>query len=139
MTAEEMAAIHAAAMTTPPPWNVPTFEGFLAFPGAIQASEAGGFALGRVIADEAELLTIAVTPDARRQGIAARCLTAFEANARAKGARRVFLEVAESNAAARALYDAAEYRPVGRRPDYYRRPDGTHIDAILMEKTLLVA
>ena len=100
MTVEEMAAIHKAAMTTPAAWSAPTFEGFLAFPGAILTSEARGFALGRVIADEAELLTVAVHPDARRQGIAARCLAGFEAEARTKGARRVFLEVAETNSGA---------------------------------------
>lgn len=139
MTAEEMAAIHAAAMTTPTPWGVPTFEGFLAFPGAVQAAEDGGFALGRVIADEAELLTVAVTPDARRQGIAARCLQAFEAEAAAKGARRVFLEVAQSNTPARALYARAGYEAVGHRPAYYQTPEGARIDAILMEKALASA
>ena len=139
MTADEMAAIHAKAMTTPAPWGVPTFEGFLAFPGAVYAAEAAGFALGRVIADEAELLTVAVLPEARRQGIAARCLTGFEVTATAKGARRVFLEVAASNAPARALYENIGYKPIGQRPGYYRMPTGARIDAILMEKTLSTA
>ena len=60
-----MAAIHAEAMAVPPPWGAPTFEGFLAFPGTVLAAEAEGFALGRVVADEAELLTLAVRPEAR--------------------------------------------------------------------------
>ena len=136
MTADELARIHAAAMTEPPPWTAQTFEGFLSFPGAILASESRGFALGRVIADEAELLTVAVHPEARRKGIARRCLETFEAVAAQKGARRAFLEVAASNEAARRLYVTTGYTAVGYRKGYYARADGRHDDAILMAKDL---
>ncbi|MXQ09636.1 GNAT family N-acetyltransferase [Alphaproteobacteria bacterium GH1-50] len=139
MTADELARIHTAAMTVPPPWSAVTFRGFLSFPGAILAFEAGGFALGRVIADEAELLTIAVHPEARRRGIARRCLAAFELEAPAKGASRAFLEVAASNAPARRLYEGFGYEEVGRRRGYYDRPDDDADDAILMAKDLPIA
>ena len=139
MTPETLARLHARAMTDQSPWSAPTFEGLLQFPGAILVGGEAGFALGRVVADEAELLTVAVLPEARRQGIAARCLTRFENTAAAKGARRAFLEVAASNAPARALYESIGYTPIGERPDYYRTPDGARIDAILMEKTLSTA
>ena len=139
MTAEELAEIHALAMTDQAPWGVPTFESFLRFPGAILCAEPHGFALGRVIADEAELLTLAVRPDARRQGIGRRCLEAFQENARDGGAARVFLEVATTNAAARALYDQAGFAQVGHRKAYYRAPDGQIKDAIVMEKSLSIA
>ena len=136
MTAEEMAAIHARAMTTPAPWGVPTFEGFLSFPGAIALAETDGFALGRVIADEAEVLTIAVLPEARRRGVGRRCLAAFEVEAARRSATRVFLEVAEDNTAARALYESFGYAEIARRADYYKTPDGQRHDALVMEKRL---
>ena len=136
MTAQDLAAILARAMTDQTPWSVPTFEGFLRYPGSILAAEASGFALGRVSADEAELLTLAVLPEARRQGIARRCLSEFEQEVREGKARRIFLEVAEDNYPARQLYQGAGYLDVGHRPAYYRAPDGRRRDAVLMEKTL---
>jgi ribosomal-protein-alanine N-acetyltransferase len=95
-----------------------------------------GFALYRAVADEAELLTLAVAPERRRRGLGAGLLAACEAGARAAGATRMFLEVAAGNAAARALYDRAGFRQCGRRPGYYRRPDGGRDDAVVMEKAL---
>ena len=139
MKAEDLAAIHSASMTDQRPWGAPTFEGFLGFPGAILVARESGFALGRVIADEAELLTLAVRPEARRRGIARDCLSGFEETARSKGALRAFLEVAAHNRAARALYDGAGFGIVGHRPAYYRAPDGRRSDAILMEKSLVPA
>jgi len=95
-----------------------------------------GFALYRAVADEAEILTISVMPDARRQGIGAGLLAACEAGARAAGVTRMFLEVAAGNAAARALYDGAGYHLAGRRKAYYERPDGSRDDALVMAKAL---
>jgi len=69
MTVDEMADIHARAMTVPRPWNAVTLQGFLAAPGAIIEHVGRGFALGRVIADEAELLTIAVDPVEQGKGL----------------------------------------------------------------------
>jgi ribosomal-protein-alanine N-acetyltransferase len=95
-----------------------------------------GFAFYRAVAGEAELLTISVMPEARRGGLGAGLLAACEAGARAVGADRLFLEVAEGNAAARMLYDRAGYRECGRRKGYYQRPDGSRDDAVVMEKLL---
>ncbi len=95
-----------------------------------------GFALYRAVDGEAELLTISVMPEARRSGIGADLLAACEDGARASGAARLFLEVAEGNVAARALYDRAGYRECGRRKGYYRRPDTTSDDAVVMEKAI---
>ncbi|MDJ1016175.1 MAG: GNAT family N-acetyltransferase [Paracoccaceae bacterium] len=131
-----MAAIHAEAMTVPPPWGAPTFRGFLSAPGVVVAFEPEGFALGRVIADEAELLTLAILPPARRKGLASACLAGFEDKASAKGARRVFLEVAITNTAAKGLYEKSGYSEAGRRPEYYRIKGQAPISAILMTKTL---
>lgn len=95
-----------------------------------------GFALHRVVADEAELLTIAVRPALRRRGAGRRLLAAAITHARAAGAASLFLEVAVDNHAARQLYEAAGFELVGRRAAYYRRRDGEAADALVMRLTL---
>jgi ribosomal-protein-alanine N-acetyltransferase len=95
-----------------------------------------GFALWRVAADEAEILTVAVLPEARRRGLGAGLLTACEDAAHRRGAARMFLEVSEANIAARALYGGAGYAETGRRKSYYLRADGSRADAITMVKLL---
>jgi len=84
-------------------------------------------------------LTLAVAPRARRQGQARQCLTAFEVEARKKGALRIFLEVATTNRAARALYGQADFQEDGVRRGYYAQRGHEAIDAIVMSKTLLSA
>lgn len=93
---------------------------------------AVGFALARVVADEAELLTIGVLPAWRGQGLAGRLLGAVLTRAAALGVTRVLLEVAEDNAPARALYARRNFAIVGRRPGYYRRPPEPAIDALIL-------
>jgi ribosomal-protein-alanine N-acetyltransferase len=107
-------------------------------PGAAGGPSAG-FLLGRVVLDEAELLTIAVHPDVQGQGIGGALVAGFLAQAAARGARRAFLEVAEDNAAARALYARAGFVAVGRRRGYFRAPDGRRIDAVVMARDLPVS
>ncbi|MGH1423166.1 MAG: GNAT family N-acetyltransferase [Pseudooceanicola sp.] len=136
MTPEVMAAVHAACFTTPRPWRVAEFSAFLNDPKVFCESSAGGFALGRVIAGEAELLTLAVVPEARREGRGRALLDAFEAAAAARGGHDGYLEVAATNNAARALYRGAGWAESGQRGGYYRMPDGRRIDAIIMGKTL---
>jgi ribosomal-protein-alanine N-acetyltransferase len=86
----------------------------------------------RVAADEAEILTLAVAPEARRTGLGRALLDAACEAARAAGAVRLFLEVSATNQAARALYDAAGFQQIGRRRRYYA--DGS--DALTMSLTL---
>lgn len=80
-----------------------------------------GFALTRVVLDEAELYAVGVKPDWRRQGLATVLLNAAFSGVQALGARTLFLEVARSNAAARALYGTLGFQTVGERPGYYRQ------------------
>lgn len=134
-----MAALHAAAMTYPPPWNETDFAALLAAPGTFAVGDSRAFALGRVVVDEVELLTIATHPEHRRKGLARGTLAAFEAEALARGARTAHLEVAAGNTAARGLYEAAGYRQTGLRRGYYRLPEGGRMDALLMTKTLPAA
>ena len=134
MTPARMAALHAAAMDTRP-WSADEFQSLIAS-GARAIGDPRAFVLYRVTADEAELLTIATHPHHRRQGLARARLDELHAATRNAGAARIFLEVASANAPARALYAAAGYRDVGRRPDYYRLGDGTFDAAIVMERPL---
>jgi [ribosomal protein S18]-alanine N-acetyltransferase len=88
-----------------------------------------GFALSRGVADEEELLLIAVHPRHRGRGIGDALLAGFIADARARGARRLFLEMREGNSA-ESLYRRHGFARVGRRRDYYRRTSSAPLDAI---------
>jgi ribosomal-protein-alanine N-acetyltransferase len=135
MTAADLARLHARAFTTPPPWSAASFAATLADPAAFLLTEPGALLVGRVAAGEAELLTLATDPDARRQGLARRLLAAFDAEARHRGATEAYLEVAEDNAGARALYAAAGWQQAGRRPGYY----GGGVAALILRKSLAAA
>lgn len=132
MTLADLAALHAASFTTPRPWSRAEFADLLAAPGCFLLTESHGFLLGRVIAGEAELLTLAVDPQARRAGLGRALVVRFAAEARAREADSAFLEVAESNAAARALYAACGWRAAGRRRGYYQPPEGPAEDALVL-------
>jgi ribosomal-protein-alanine N-acetyltransferase len=93
---------------------------------------AQGFVLARTAADEAEVLTLAVLPAARRQGIGGALLAEALAGARLRGACAMFLEVSARNAAALALYAGAGFAEVGRRRRYYA--DGA--DALVLRRDL---
>jgi len=118
--AAALAAIHAAAFPPRDSWGADAISLQLALPGAFGLiDDRGGMLLGRVVADEAEVLTLAVAPAARRQGIATALLRAAQAHARALGVHAMFLEVATGNAAALALYRHGGFAEVGRRRRYY--------------------
>lgn len=137
MTPAALAALHGRCFTTPRPWTEAEFAGFLADPLAFVLVEGdAGFLLGRVVAGEAELLTLAVAPEARRRGLGRKLLARFIYQARLRAAETAFLEVAAGNAAARALYLAGGFAESGRRKHYYHGPDGTHDDAIVMASCL---
>ncbi|MBM3646984.1 MAG: ribosomal-protein-alanine N-acetyltransferase [Alphaproteobacteria bacterium] len=95
-----------------------------------------GFALCRVAADEAELLTIAVRPEARRRGLGRQLLAAVTDRVRAAGARVLFLEVAVDNSAAQSLYASQGFCVVGTRLAYYRRTNLPPADAAIMRLVL---
>jgi [ribosomal protein S18]-alanine N-acetyltransferase len=113
-----MADIHASSFSKP--WPVTEIKSLLAAHGAF-AFLVGedAFILAWVQADEAEVLTLAVRPSARRRGYARALLDAALVRAAAGGAKAVLLEVAHDNDAGRALYAQAGFREVGRRPAYY--------------------
>jgi ribosomal-protein-alanine N-acetyltransferase len=81
-----------------------------------------GFLVAQCVVDEWEIENIAIAGPARRRGLGTRLLGEFLDHARAKGASAVFLEVRESNRAARALYEKWSFAESGRRPGYYSAP-----------------
>jgi ribosomal-protein-alanine N-acetyltransferase len=81
-----------------------------------------GYLIAWFIVDEGEIANLAVVPTARRRGVARALLDAIIAEARDSRIARLFLEVRESNAAARALYASTGFMPIARRPRYYRKP-----------------
>ena len=96
---------------------------------------AVGFSLVRMVADEAELLLIAVLPSHHRRGIGQRLLDRFMRQASKEGVGRIHLEVRDGNPAV-AMYRAAGFEPVGRRRSYYQSSDGKRFDAITLAREL---
>jgi ribosomal-protein-alanine N-acetyltransferase len=92
-----------------------------------------GWAGVRVIADEAEILTVGVVPQVRRRGIARTLLVALLDAARTRGAQRAYLEVRTDNEAARALYRSEGFAEIGTRRGYY---DAGRADAVVMSREL---
>ncbi len=121
-----MASIEALAFSDP--WPASSFHELLAHPFSRMATavdESGGI-IGYCImlqaADEAEIANIATAPGMRRRGVGAQLLDDAIAAGTEAGVAAMFLEVRESNAAARALYSSRGFVAVGRRRGYYRHP-----------------
>jgi len=129
--ARQLAVLHAAAFERP--WDEAAFEALLVTFNVFGLMLDGqGFILCRAVADEAEILTLAVAPMVRRNG-AGRALVESAADlARARGADSLFLEVAATNTAALALYASTAFEPAGLRKSYYA--DGA--DAVVMRRAL---
>lgn len=139
--ADQLAAIHAGAFARP--WGTEDFERFLLdravridglFLG--RSRQPSGFAVSRLVLDEAEILSVALARGARRLGHS-RTLLAYHIQALAHaGIGRIHLEVEEGNLPALALYRRLGFRQSGVRPGYYARPDGTRASALSMTRTL---
>lgn len=123
----------------PDPWSRRSFASMLDAPTVrfdVLEDPAGavlGYVVLLVAPPDADVANLAVAPKARRQGAGRALLGAALASAARAGVRRVHLEVRESNAAARALYAAFGFVPVGRRRAYYQQP---REDALVLRATL---
>ncbi len=118
--AAALAAIHAAAFPPREAWGEDAISLQLALPGAFGLiDERGGMLLGRIAADQAEVMTLGVAPAVRRQGVASGLLSAAKAHAARCGAVALFLEVATGNEAALTLYLREGFTERGRRRRYY--------------------
>jgi ribosomal-protein-alanine N-acetyltransferase len=122
-------------------WTAPQCAGLMPLPGvwltlAREGDEAVGFALGRSVAAEAELLLLAVKRSRQKSGVGKKLLKRFIESARERGAQRLHLEVRDGNHALR-LYTQAGFSEVGRRKNYYTGRDGQIYDALTLAKSLL--
>lgn len=141
-----IAAMHADCFDDS--WNAYTIGQVMRMPGAFGfiavmadgASGAGeipiGFAMASGAHDERELLSIGVLPDFRRGGVGRQMVEMVIAESIKRGAARLFLEVAEDNAAAQQLYRSLGFFAVGRRPGYYRRKSGPAVGALTLRLSL---
>jgi ribosomal-protein-alanine N-acetyltransferase len=131
--ADALAAIHGAAFPPNAAWGPDAIALQLGLPGVFGLLDPrGGMILARITGAEAEILTLAVVPASRRYGIALSLLSEAMHEAASRGADALFLEVSDGNGPARALYEGAGFRQVGRRHRYY--PDGT--DALILRADL---
>ena len=129
------------------PWSRASFEAALNLErmrflvadeaGGGEAGESSSRVIGYVIAlllmEEAEIANLAVVPEVRGRGIGGRLLDQVSADAAVVGVQTLYLEVRESNVAARALYESRSFAHVGRRRAYYRHPVE---DALVLRRDL---
>ena len=126
---QKLANLHKKCFPTKP-WSADDFRDLKNSGCEIIMSE-NGFIVYRIAVDEAEIITIGVNPDFRRQGIAAAMVGIIEKTLKNQGVKKIFLEVASNNIPAQKLYENSGFVQVGLRPKYY---DG--VDAILMSKDI---
>ena len=133
-----MASVHAQAFVAP--WDEAAFAMFFTGSGAYAvmaaAEDPAGVVLCRALAGEAEVLTLAVAPWARRRGLGADLMRAAIATARAAAAASMFLEVDVANVAAVGLYGRLGFARAGLRRAYYDRGPGGRADALVMRLDL---
>jgi ribosomal-protein-alanine N-acetyltransferase len=121
-------------------WTGPQCAGLLPMPGvwltlAYRGDEVVGFAMGRIVAREAELLLLGVKAKDQHKGVGRLLLDAFVARASGRGAERLHLEVREGNHAVN-LYRRAGFTQVGRRRNYYSGRDGQIYDALTLARAV---
>jgi ribosomal-protein-alanine N-acetyltransferase len=133
---ETIAAVHNASFARG--WSAEAIRNLLEVKGtgAFIMEDGSGFALVRLIADEAEVLTLCVLKEHRRKGSGSALVKAFIGWAKGRGAVSIFLEVNEHNEAARLLYERHGFAIVARRNEYYRNEDGSHEHALVMRLSL---
>jgi ribosomal-protein-alanine N-acetyltransferase len=132
-----LARLHAASFADA--WSAEWIGGLLAQAGTFACltdGEDGGFILARAAGGEAEVLTLAVMPAARRRGIGTNLMRAAAHQAHQMGAEAMFLEVGEANEAAKALYARLGFAEVARRRGYYSDKNGGKGDAIILSVKL---
>lgn len=123
-------------------WTAPQCAGLMPMNGvwltlARRGDSVIGFSLARLVADEAELLLLAVRRDAQRKGAGRLLLEHYVRMAQSRGARRLHLEVREGNRAI-GLYLNFGFAQVGRRRRYYTGADGQIYDALTLARNALV-
>jgi [ribosomal protein S18]-alanine N-acetyltransferase len=143
--AEILSSIHRDAF--PSYWNVDAFNDFFAVKDTFafiasscgeHSESTGSFAVGMMVyrlhGEDADIMTMAVKPAFRRQGIADQLLQKTLAHAASLGVRTILLDVEERNHPAISLYEKHGFTLIRRRKNYYRKKDGSFTDALVMSK-----
>jgi ribosomal-protein-alanine N-acetyltransferase len=135
--ADEIATLHARLFD--PAWDAASITESIEHPASAsfiaqvrEPRALAGFIIGRIAADEAEILSIGVAPEWQRRGIGRQMVEGLVRAARRAEVKRVFLEVATDNAAAVALYRHLGFKKVGERKGYYERAGGDRADAVIL-------
>jgi [ribosomal protein S18]-alanine N-acetyltransferase len=137
--APRLAQLHAASFHRG--WSDGEFESMIAERNTLVhrlrlGRKIIGFAVSRIGADEAEILSIAIDADQRGRGLSRDLLLTHLGHLAGRGVRRIFLEVEENNAPARRLYERCGFAIVGRRERYYQQASGEQLNALLMRRDL---
>jgi ribosomal-protein-alanine N-acetyltransferase len=134
---EEIAVLHARLFD--PAWDAASITSSIEHPASASfiaqirdPRVLAGFVIGRIAADQAEILSIGVAPEWQRRGIGRNMVEGLVRAARRAEVKRLFLEVASDNAAAKALYESLGFAPAGHRKAYYQRPKGESADALIL-------
>lgn len=137
--APRLAQLHGASFHRG--WGEGEFESMMAERNTLlhrlrQGRQVIGFAVSRMAADEAEILSIAIDENQRGRGLSRNLLMTHLGHLAGRGVRKIFLEVEENNRPARRLYEWAGFGVVGRRERYYQQPGGEQLNALLMRRDL---
>lgn len=137
--AARLAQLHGASFHRG--WGEGEFEAMMAERNTLlhrlrQGRQVIGFAVSRMAADEAEILSIAIDEKQRGRGLSRNLLMTHLGHLAGRGVRTIFLEVEENNKPARRLYEWAGFGVVGRRERYYQQPGGEQLNALLMRRDL---
>ena len=130
----ELARVHAQCFAEV--WNAEAMAALLATPGTFAMVAEGGFIMVRAVADESEVLTLAVIPAARRRGIATALVSRAAERAAEVGAGVMFLEVNAANLPAISLYKRLGFTTVGHRKAYYAGTHGMREDALVLRTAI---
>ena len=131
--AKPLSAMHALCFERA--WNEKAFADLLCLPTTRTYLNDVAFVLFSVCADQAEILTLGVVPNARQKGIALTLLNHSIENLKKEGVKEIFLDVNINNLPARKLYERADFKQISVRKDYYDE-DGQKSDALILKKTL---
>jgi [ribosomal protein S18]-alanine N-acetyltransferase len=140
--AQELSDLHGGLFKDTP-WDVTAFNGLLSHPASTSLvarignpPQSIGFVIGRLAADEAEVVTLGVGAPWQRHGVGRRLIEGFARAAKRAEAKRLFLEVAADNVPATVMYSRLGFKEVGRRKGYYQRTAGAPMDALQLAMTL---
>lgn len=135
--AAEIAPLHAQLFDKP--WDQASLETMLVHPASTalvarfgNPQATIGFVLAQLAADEAEILTIGVDKSWQHKGLGVRLVEGVARACKKVEAKRLFLEVAEDNLAARKLYAKTGFTEIGRRKGYYDRGAAPAVDALAL-------